>query len=251
MDRNTYTYTEPRRPKMKINKEKAKKTVIFSVLAFVLVVLVFNSFFTIKEQEQAVVTTFGVPKAVTESGLHFKIPFIQGVRKVDTTIKGIKIGYDDYNNSIEDESLMITSDFNFINVDFFLEYKVSDPVKKLYASKQPETIIKTIAQSCIRNVVGSYDVDSVLTTGKSEIQGVIKERIMKRLEEEDIGLYLVNITIQDSQPPTDEVLEAFTAVEAAKQGKETAINNANKYSHAVQTPRYSIPPTSCEPSARG
>ncbi len=226
---NTYTYKEPKGPKMKINKDKAKKGIMLVVAVFIVAVLGFNSFFTIKEQEQAVVTTFGVPKAVTDPGLHFKIPFVQGVRKVDTTIKGIKIGYNDYNESIEDESLMITSDFNFINVDFFLEYKVTDPVKKLYASKEPEFIIKTIAQSCIRNVVGSYDVDSVLTTGKGEFQSVIKERIMKRLEEEDIGLYLVNITIQDSEPPTAEVLEAFTAVEAAKQGKETSINNANKY----------------------
>ncbi len=215
-------------------KDKNGKTIgrIIGIVVAILVVLVLalNSFFTIKEQEQAVVTTFGVAKAVTEPGLHFKIPFIQEVRKVDTTIRGISIGYDRENNeAIEDESLMITKDFNFINVDFFVEYKVSDPVKMLYASKKPDEILKNIAQSNIRAVVGSYDVDSVLTTGKSEIQAVIKEKIMLDLEKQDIGLYLVNITIQDSEPPTQEVLEAFTAVEAAKQGKETAINNANKY----------------------
>ncbi len=215
-------------------KGKGGKTIgkIIGIAVAILVVLVLalNSFFTIKEQEQAVVTTFGVAKAVTEPGLHFKIPFVQEVRKVDTTIRGISIGYNrESNESVEDESLMITKDFNFINVDFFVEYKVSDPVKMLYASKKPDEILKNIAQSNIRAVVGSYDVDSVLTTGKSEIQAVIKEKIMADLEKQDIGLYLVNITIQDSEPPTQEVLEAFTAVEAAKQGKETAINNANKY----------------------
>lgn len=196
----------------------------------VLLFLALNSFYTIKEQEQAVVTTFGVAKAVTESGLHFKIPFIQQVRKVDTTIRGVAIGYDRATNeSVEDESLMITRDFNFIDVDFFVEYKVSDPVKMLYASENPDEILKNVAQSSIRTVVGSYDVDSVLTTGKSEIQAAIRDMITERLEKHDIGLYLVNITIQDSEPPTAEVMEAFTAVEAAKQGKETAINNANRY----------------------
>ena len=72
-------------------------------------------------------------------------------------------------------------------------------------------------------------VDSVLTTGKNEIQAVIRERIISQLELHDIGIQLVNITIQDSEPPTAEVMEAFKAVETAKQGKETSINNANKY----------------------
>jgi len=90
-------------------------------------------------------------------------------------------------------------------------------------------ILKNIAQSCIRTVIGSYDVDSVLTTGKNEIQSNIKEMIMAKLDEQDIGVQLVNITIQDSEPPTVEIMEAFKKVETAKQGKETAVNNANKY----------------------
>ena len=72
-------------------------------------------------------------------------------------------------------------------------------------------------------------MDSVLTTGKVEIQNTIEDAITKQLENQDIGLQLVNISIQDSQPPTTEVMEAFKAVETAKQGKETALNNANKY----------------------
>ena len=124
---------------------------------------------------------------------------------------------------------MITRDFNFVNVDFFVEYKVSDPIKYLYASSDPVTILKNIAQSNIRTVVGSFDVDSVITSGKYEIQARIKESIIEDLLEHDIGLMLVNITIQDLEPPTEAVMEAFKSVETAKQGKETAINNANKY----------------------
>ena len=202
--------------------------------AFVVAVLIFmcgiNSVYTIKEQEQAVVVTFGTPATVSEPGLHFKIPFIQQVRKVNTTIKGFAIGYDMNNNGIKtEESLMITSDYNFVNIDFFVEYKVSDPVKALYASEEPIFILENIAQSCIRSVVGQTDVDSVITTGKSEVQAAIKDMIISRLEKEDIGIQLINITIQDAEPPTEEVIEAFKAVETAKQGKETAINNANKY----------------------
>ena len=72
-------------------------------------------------------------------------------------------------------------------------------------------------------------MDSVITTGKGEIQSKIKDMIIEKLEEHDIGIQLINITIQDAEPPTDEVMEAFKQVETAKQGKDTAINNANKY----------------------
>ncbi len=209
---------------------KGFKVAKYVVLAVIVVLLALNSYYTINEQEQAVVTTFGVPSTESEPGLHFKIPFIQKVTKVDTTIKGFSIGYEmETGNSVESESLMITLDFNFVNVDFFVEYKVIDPIKSLYASDDPANILKNIAQSCIRSQIGAYNVDSVITTGKNEIQSNIKDKIIEQLETYDIGIQLINITIQDAEPPTEMVIEAFRAVETAKQGAETAINNANKY----------------------
>lgn len=210
--------------------KKFKKFTFFIIMVIVLAIISFGSFYTIKEQEQVVITTFGKAKAVTEAGLHLKIPFIQQVHRVDTTIKGFPIGYEEATNrTVESEAIMITRDFNFVNVDFFVEYKVADPIKFLYSSSDPVSILKNIAQSNIRSIVGSYDVDSVITSGKYEIQSKIKEEILENLLEHDIGLMLVNITIQDSEPPTVEVMEAFKSVETAKQGKDTAINNANKY----------------------
>lgn len=213
-----------------IKPGQIKKPALIIIAAIVILVIALNCTYTVREQEKAVLLTFGNAETITTSGLHFKIPFIQSVEKVDTTIKGFAIGYDeDTNETIEDESLMITSDYNFVNVDFFVEYQVSDPILALYASEDPVEILKNISQSCIRTVIGLSKVDSVLTTGKSQIQADIKEMINKKLEENDLGICLVNITMQDAEPPTQQVMEAFKAVETAKQGKETAINNANKY----------------------
>lgn len=207
-----------------------KRTVLLIVAALVILFLGMGSFYQIQEQEQAVLITFGKPKAVSETGLHFKFPLIQQVRKVNTTIQGFPIGYDPQTNDpVSSESVMITNDYNFIDVDFFVEYRISEPVQYLYASRRPEEILKNIAQGSIRTVIGSYKVDDVLTTGKSEIQAKIKEMILQKMEEQDVGIQLANITIQDSEPPTAEVMQAFKAVETAKQGKETALNNANKY----------------------
>lgn len=218
-------------------RQKRLKTVkrIALIVAAVVVVLVIvgNCWYTVGEQEQAVLTTFGRAEAITTPGLHFKFPFIQQVERVNTTIQGMQVGYtgdDDLSAEyVENESLMITSDYNFVNVDFYVEYRVSDPVKYVYASADPESILRNTAQSCIRNTIGSFNVDDVLTTGKQAIQSGIKEAMTEQLEIHNIGIQLVNITIQDAEPPTADVMLAFKAVETAKQGMETAINNANRY----------------------
>ena len=211
-------------------RRKARAAAVAVAVAVLALILLSQAFYTINEQENAVVVTFGTPAAVTEPGLHLKIPFVQQVRKVDMTIKSFAIGYDiTTNESIPDESLMITADYNFVNVDFFVEYRVTDPVKAIYASREPVDILEALSQSYIRDTIGMYPVDDVITTGKSQIQAEIKDKISARLDQEDLGLQLVNITIQDAEPPTAEVLDAFKAVETAKQGKETAVNNANKY----------------------
>ncbi len=228
--KNGFETINPGKTRNNVNSTNFGKLLGIVIGIIAITILVFGSTYQIREQEQAVLITLGRPKAVTEPGLHFKIPFVQQVRKVNTTIQGFAIGYStDDNVSYESESLMITSDYNFVNVDFFVEYRFADPVKALYNSAEPVAILKNISQGCIRSVIGSYPVDDVLTTGKNEIQAAIKAEILERLEEQDLGIQLVNITIQDSEPPTATVMEAFKAVETAKQGKETAINNANKY----------------------
>mgnify|MGYP002249743471 CR=1 FL=1 len=197
-----------------------KRIVIGAAGLVIIAGLAGDATYQIQEQEQAVLTTFGVPKAVPETGLHFKLPLVQKIQKVNTTIQGFPIGYSVVNNEVvESESIMITSDYNFIDVDFFVEYRISEPVKYLYTSEQPEEILKNIAQSCIRTVIASYNVDEVLTTGKGEIQSKIKEMILNQMEEQDLGIQLVNITIQDSEPPTQEVMKAFKAVETDQAGK--------------------------------
>lgn len=218
----------PENPKNKTGK-RVKYLVAGALGLVILSGLVKDSVYQIQEQEQAVLTTFGVPKAVPETGLHFKLPLVQKIQKVNTTIQGFPIGYSVVNNEVvESESIMITSDYNFIDVDFFVEYRITEPVKYLYASGEPEEILNNIAQSCIRTVIASYNVDEVLTTGKGEIQSKIKAMILEQMEEQDIGIQLVNITIQDSEPPTHGSYEMLKAVETAKQGKRNCFEQCQQ-----------------------
>ena len=221
-------------------KARLPKPVWIALLAaavLFVISVVSSSYYTIGENTQAVVTTFGKPQLVSEAGLHFKMPFFQRVKLVNTSIKGFPIGYtvDNYGmtTTTQKESLMITKDYNFVNVDFYVSYQITDPIASLYAADDPEAVLKNMAQNCIRTVVSSYNVDSVLTTGKSEIQANVKEMLIGKLEKYDIGITLRDISIQDAEPPTEEVSNAFKAVETAKQGKDTAVNNANKYANEV------------------
>ena len=175
---------------------------------------------------------FGKVIRVDTAGLYFKVPFIQEVHTIDMTTHGIGIGYviqDGQNITVDDEGVMITSDFNFVDIDFYLEYKVSDPVAYYYNSSDPELIMKNMALACIRNTVVNYTVDDVITTAKGQIQSEVKENLQKELQDKNIGMMVVNLSVQDAEPPTQEIVQAFKSVETAKQGKDTAVNNAKKY----------------------
>ena len=192
-----------------------------------------NSFYTVSETEQAVVTMFSKVQKVNGAGVHFKLPFIQSVEKVDISTHGSSIGYytetKNQNYGADENPQMITSDFNLIDVDFYMEYKVNDPVAYLYNTQSPERILNDITMSAIRATISDFPVDDVMTTAKGQIQQKIKETVAKELEKQNIGLQIINILIQDVEPPTADVFNAFKAVETAKQNADTAVNTAKKY----------------------
>ena len=240
MEENT-TYSwkadQPKPPKKKPDFKRAGRTALVFAIAAILVLLAGTCFYTVDDKQQAVVTTFGRVTEITDAGVHFKLPFgIQRVHKVDVNVyQKIELGYssDAYGYNVnESESTMITGDYNIVNVDFFVEYKISDPVQYLFSSNQPELILRNLIQSQVRNVVGSSTVDAVLTDGKENIQMQVKDLVSNILAEYDIGLTLVDVKIQDAEPPTQAVIEAFKAVETAKQQAETVINDAKAYQNA-------------------
>ena len=239
MENNENYQWQPPKKKVSFNPKKFGTTLLIIVLVAVVAIGSLTCFYTVDDKQQAVVTTFGKVTDVVDAGMHFKLPFgIQHVQKVDVNVyQKIELGYrtDEYDTdyiAVDDESSMITGDYNIVNVDFFIEYKISDPEKYLFSSNNPELILRNLIQSQVRNVVGSSSVDSVLTDGKESIQMQVKDLVTEILTEYDIGLTLVDVKIQDSEPPTEEVVEAFKAVETAKQKAEAVVNDAKAYQNA-------------------
>lgn len=227
----------PKPQKKKPNFHFPGKTIALVIIALAVLLVAQSCFYTVDDKQQAVVTTFGKVTGVTDAGVHFRLPLgIQQVEKVDVNVyQKIELGYSTKKNGYDvdgSESTMITGDYNIVNVDFFIEYKISDPVQYLYSSNQPELILRNLIQSQVRNVVGSSTVDAVLTDGKESIQMQVRDLVTEILADYKIGLSLVDVKIQDAEPPTTEVVEAFKAVETAKQKAETVINDAKAYQNA-------------------
>ena len=235
-ENGTYRWSAPK-PKKQPDLKKIKRTALLTILFAVMIVFGLTCYYTVDDKQQAVVTTFGKVTDITDAGVHLKLPFgIQQVEKVDVNVyQKITLGYNPVGSgyTVDDrESAMITGDYNIVNVDFFVEYKISDPVQYLYSSNDPESILRNLVQSQVRNVVGSSTVDSVLTDGKENIQMQVRNLVTDILNQYDIGLSLVDVKIQDAEPPTQEVIEAFKNVETAKQQAETVINDAKAYKNA-------------------
>ncbi|MDD2533835.1 MAG: FtsH protease activity modulator HflK [Eubacteriales bacterium] len=215
---------------------KQMATLIVVVVA-ILAVITFGSstVFTVAESEQAVITTFGKYTRTEGAGLNIKLPWpIQSVTILPVNLtQKIELGYfqneDSTYTSVPEESNMITGDMNIVNIDFFVEWKISDPYKYLYTTNNPDLILKNMIQGAVRAVVGTRNIDDVLTIGKIQIQADVKEMLTESLQTNDIGLMILDVKINDSEPPTEDVAKAFRDVETAKQQKATAINQALEY----------------------
>lgn len=205
------------------------------VIIICVLIVVFRCFFLVNEQQNAVVTQFGKMVTVETAGFHGKAPW-QSVKKVDMTTHGIGIGYsvdgEGQNITTNEDGIMITKDFNLLNIDFYAEYRVTDPVAYLYNSSNPEEIFVNVARSCIRTVISNYTIDEAMTTSKNQIQADVKAMMIEELAERNIGLSIINITVQDSEAPTEEIRNAFKAVEDARQGASTSMNEALKYQNS-------------------
>lgn len=227
-------------PKMQFKFGKNTKKIILGGIVLVLVLAAISScWYTVNETQQGVIVSLGKVSGIAEAGLHFKLPYpLQNVYIVDVNkTQKMSIGYTSGDGQQVEainvsESKMITGDFNIVNIDFFIEWKISDPAKYIFYSNDPEGIFKNVVQSSARDVVGTKGVDGVLTTEKANIQLEIKELVMEKLNLYDIGIQVLEVKIQDSEPPTPEVIAAFKSVETAKQEKDTYVNQALAYKNS-------------------
>ena len=127
---------------------------------------------------------------------------------------------------------MLTGDLNLADVEWSVQYEISDPKKYLFNAKDVTKTVRDVSMSAVRQVVGDRLVGEVLTTGRAEISYKSPRTDAEDLESYDLGLNVTAVMLQSVNPP-DKVKPAFNDVNAAKQEKEQAINRAERQYNSV------------------
>ena len=206
------------------------------VIVIILLILIFGALFQIKPEELGVVTRYGKYNRTVEPGLNLKIPFLETVYKVPverqqklefgfrtTSTSSLETSYTKTNTKAE--SLMLTGDLNLADVEWVVQYRISNAYNFLFKVRNPETSLRDISEASMRQVVGDRTVNEVLTVGRTEVASSAQAMIQRLSNEYSLGVKIDQVVLQDVNPP-DEVKAAFNAVNQAQQEKETLINEA-------------------------
>lgn len=198
-----------------------------------------SAFYTVQPEERAVIKRFGKVVEITEPGLHFKLPFgIDRMQRVATErvlkeefgfrtadVRGERTAYSQ--EDLPDESLMLSGDLNVIDAEWVVQYRIADPVKFLYAMREPIRTLRDISESVMRRAVGNRLGSEVLTTARVEISNLVRDEIQAAMNRYENGIHVVTVELQDVVPPKA-VQPAFNEVNEARQERERMINEATK-----------------------
>lgn len=222
------------------SSRRATSWLVGAALVAIIVIWGFSSVsYTVQPEERAVVKRFGKVIDITDPGLHFKIPFgvdrvqlvaTERVLKQEFGFRTAGTGDERSEYSTEDfpdESLMLSGDLNIIDVEWVVQYRISDPVKYLYNQRDADRTLRDISESVMRRVVGNRLGSEVLTTARVAISNLARDEIQAAMTQYDNGIHVVTLELQDVVPPAA-VTPAFNEVNEARQERERMINEATK-----------------------
>jgi len=197
-----------------------------------------SGIYSIGPDEVGVVQRFGKYSVTTSPGLHFKLPFgIESVTPLKvkrifkeefgmrTASAGVRTRYSSGDYSAE--SHMLTGDLNILDIRWIVQFRIKDPVKLLFKTRNPVDIVRDISEVIMRRLAGDYRVDEVLTTKREEIDHLVQVQMQEILDYYETGVQIVTVKLLDVNPPV-EVQPAFNEVNEAKQEKERVINQARE-----------------------
>ena len=207
------------------------------VPAVLLLIVLATSFYMVNTDARGVVLRFGKFNRTTAPGLHFKLPFgietvltpqVERVFKAEFGFSTLKAGIKStYGKKNLNESLMLCGDLSVAEVEWIIQFKISEPEKFLFNIRNPQKVIRDTAESVMRSVVGNSSVDEVLSTRRVEINDQAQQKMQEILNTYNCGIQVVAVKLQDVNPP-EPVKPAFNEVNAAQQDKEKLINRAKE-----------------------
>ena len=193
--------------------------------------------FIVDPEEQAVIKRFGEVTDVVGPGPHYHFPSpietvqiapVTAVRRLEIGFRTIQVGPPAKYRRVLKESLMLTGDENIIDVQFIVQYRISNLENYLYSLTNPDETVKSAAESAMREVVGDTSVTEALTVGKGVIEDTTQRLLQQTMNSYLAGIKIENVKLQDVHPP-DAVKEAFKDVVSAREDREKMINDAEGY----------------------
>lgn len=209
------------------------------IAGIVFVVWLFSGIYIVDAGTRGVVMRFGAFTEATMPGPHWHLPYpIEQVEIVNVEQRRfVEIGYrsgagGQAGLTVEREALMLTKDENIVNVQLAVQYQVDDPGKYLFNVRQPDAVLKQVAESAVREVIGKSEMDFVLKEGRAEVVDRVKKSMQTVLSQYDSGMLVSDVNLQDAQPP-EEVQGAFSDAIKAREDKERLKNEAETYANEV------------------
>lgn len=194
---------------------------VVAVIVFAIYV-VWQSFYTVDEQERAVVLRFGEYNKTENPGLRFKVPLIDNVTKVRVTNV----------RNAESRGQMLTQDENLVTVDLQVQYRVASARDYVLNVRDSNQALAFATDSALRHEVGSSQLDDVLTEGRAELAVRVEQRLQSFLEEYGTGLEIVRVNVESTQPPAP-VQDAFREVQRAREDEQRLKEEAETYRNKV------------------
>ncbi|MBI3222778.1 MAG: FtsH protease activity modulator HflK [Nitrosomonadales bacterium] len=205
------------------------------IAAIAALIWVGSGFYIVNEGQRGVVLRFGKKVEITESGPRWHLPFpIETVEIVNLSqVRTVEVGYrDNVKNKMLKESLMLTDDENIIDIQFAVQYFLSDPGDYLFNNRMPEENVRQAAETVIREVVGKSKMDFVLYEGREQVAATATKLIQDILDRYKSGIVVSKLTMQNAQPP-EQVQAAFDDAVKAGQDRERQKNEGQAYANDV------------------
>lgn len=219
------------------------RPLVWVVAAFLLLSLLFTSFYTLEAEQIGVVLRFGRYVRTASPGLHFKLPFgIETVMKVPVLSQlkaefGFRTVRADVESQFathgyEDESSMLTGDLNAAVVEWVVQYRIDDPRDYLFKVRHVEQTFRDMGEAVMRQVIGDRTVNEVLTVGRQDIEAQVKTELQALANQYETGIRVTQVVLQTVNPP-DPVKPSFNEVNQAEQDRERLINEAQSQYNKV------------------
>jgi membrane protease subunit HflK len=226
----------------------SSRLIRWMAIGIILILFLVSSVFTVNPEEVGVIQRFGKYVRVVPPGLNFKLPFgIETVKKVPverqlkeefgfrTKTPGVRTEY--VARAFQQESLMLTGDLNASEVEWIVQFRISDPYKFLFMVRNAISTFRDMNEALMREVIGDRSVNEVLTIGRVEIANTVTTKLQELCDQYETGIKVDQVVLQDVNPP-DPVKPAFNEVNEAQQEREKLINQArSEYNKVIPKAR--------------